>query len=260
MDIENTIQEIMNSKKYGHLCYDTIKRVAEEESLKHKNHKETIKAVKNKLHQIYGAFLVQYDIKMLFECIEKIKQGQPLENMCQQILSMHVSTSERLGVYDKLYKRIFSVTGQPSSIIDFACGLNPFSFPWMGLNAISYYAYDIDELLIDAINEFFETVGLEPKAAVQDVVLNTPGVYADVAFVFKFLPTVERQKLSYLDFLLRINAAFIIVSFPCTSIGGKNKGMSENYSRRMEDCLTGVFDILSCFTEGNEKFYIIKRG
>jgi len=55
-----------------------------------------------------------------------------------------------------IYKNIFKITGIPKSIVDLGSGLNPFSCPYMSMDNLSYYAYDIDKKDIGFLNIYFE--------------------------------------------------------------------------------------------------------
>ncbi len=103
--------------------------------------------------------------------------GDPLrvKEVCEKLLQSHVSTRERLPYLKTFYERLFGVTGRPNSILDLACGMNPFAFPWMGLSlSVSYHAYDIHRPRVALINQYFCLQGLRPLAEVRDVLVDPP--------------------------------------------------------------------------------------
>jgi hypothetical protein len=53
---EQILANITESRKYSYLSTEFILRMIMEESPKYKKDKDIIKSVKNKLHQLYGAF------------------------------------------------------------------------------------------------------------------------------------------------------------------------------------------------------------
>ncbi len=57
MTEHDIICEITGSRKYSFLLDDLIARIVSGESRKYKKDKDKIKAVKNKFHQLYGAFV-----------------------------------------------------------------------------------------------------------------------------------------------------------------------------------------------------------
>jgi hypothetical protein len=55
--LDQVVNEISRSSNYRRIDKQAVRRIAEKEFLKYKEAKEAIKATKNKLHQIGGAFL-----------------------------------------------------------------------------------------------------------------------------------------------------------------------------------------------------------
>ncbi|HCI82296.1 MAG TPA: hypothetical protein DHW02_21690, partial [Ktedonobacter sp.] len=57
VSLDTVIADILMSANYKHMCPDLIRIVALQEMMKRRSYKETIKAIKNKLHQVGGAYL-----------------------------------------------------------------------------------------------------------------------------------------------------------------------------------------------------------
>lgn len=243
----------MKSKKYNTINEDLINRIIDEEIIKFKNNKLCIKSVKNKLHQIHEAFLSS-------ESNSKVKRLLE-ENKCDDILLLHTSTLERKPFYEKFYKNIFSVTGIPDSIIDIACGYNPFSIKYMNLSKdFRYYAYDINEETSNLLNDFFKVNNYNGVSKTIDLARNTPKDKCDIALVLKFLPLVEQQNNKYsLNLLQELNANYIIVSFPTKTLTGRNVGMLNNYTVRFKELIKKNFIILDEITFYNELVFIIRK-
>src|SRR3989344_3680232 len=125
---------------------------------KSKAYAAVIKQVRSQLRRVYGLF--RDDPKERKKLVQELSTCSPQErnNLLPQILSTHSSTQERLPLYEKLYAKIFSITGKPKIILDLGCGINPFSFPYMKLKECTYYAYDLNEEEIEAINNYFALV------------------------------------------------------------------------------------------------------
>jgi 16S rRNA (guanine(1405)-N(7))-methyltransferase len=260
MDIYEIVTEVLTSRKYKDICRDTILEIAKREQTKYRSKKLLIKAIKNKLHQVYGAFLSKKDHARLYEYLDRIKEEEDLREICSQILSLHISTKERISFYQELYDEIFSTIGVPESIIDIACGFNPFSIPWIN-KLINYLAYDIDSVIIDAINRFFQIIKYPGLAINQDVIYNSVKDNTDVAFAFKFLPIIEQIKRGHTqEFLKNLNVKFIVVSFPLRSISGRKKGMFYHYQEMFKPILVEHFIFVKEIVMGNEMFYILRRG
>lgn len=261
-DLEEIVEDILLSSKYRNINRRTISGIAKIESCKYKGEKSLVKAIKNKLHQIYGAFLTEKDIEKINSLLDILETDSgALKEISKKILLFHRSTRERIESYETLYREIFSLTGIPESILDLACGFNPYSIPWMNIcSPIEYYAYDIDSLLIESINRFLGMINYPELAMVKDVIFEDIEERGDVCFIFKFLPTAERvKKGASIELLEKVKSQFIIVSFPLKSIGGKEKGMLENYSKIFEPAFKQNYTIMKRFILGEEIFYVLRR-
>lgn len=221
MNTDFLIKKIKNSSKYKKLdiCEDTIRNLIETEFKKYKNTNDAIKAAKKKLHEVVAIYLGDPNYQV---ALEKLKlafnsnQIDTVKKSCTKIMEEHLSTRERLPILDKFYAKIFEVTGKPSSILDIACGLNPLSFLWMNLpNSTNYYAYDINQIRVNFINDYFSLQGLKPLAKAQDILVNFPSEIADVAFIFKEIHRFEnRQRGCTLPLLDALSVHYIVVSLP----------------------------------------------
>jgi 16S rRNA (guanine(1405)-N(7))-methyltransferase len=180
---------------------------------------------------------------------------------CTAILTSHASTRERITILEEFYPRLFSCTGQPSVILDLACGLNPFTFPWMGLPlSTRYYAYDINRPRVALINHYFSLQGLTPLASTEDILVNPPQVGADVAFFFKEAHRFEqRQRGCNLAFWQALRVRYLLVSLPTSSLTGRHS-LVDGHRKLVYSILTGqpwqVTEIL--FT--NELVFCIDKG
>jgi hypothetical protein len=73
---------------------------------------------------------------------------------------------------------------------------------------------------------------IRARSVLQDILCQPPDDPADVAFLLKTLPCLERQeKGSSRRLLEALRARHVVVSFPVASLGGRGKGMRENYER-----------------------------
>ena len=146
----------------------------------------------------------------------------------------HASTRERLPILENFYATTLASLGSVHSVLDLACGLNPLALPWMPLAPDSrYYACDIYADMIAFLNGFFAQAGIRGQARVCDLVAGAPDEQVDLALVLKALPPLDQQaKHAGRDLLRALNARHILVSFPAHSLGGRGKGMAENYEQR----------------------------
>jgi 16S rRNA (guanine(1405)-N(7))-methyltransferase len=239
-DLEAVVSAVASSKKYRAICEDTIRRIAARELAHHGNAKAATKATKRRLHQVYGAFEQDFDYEAAYRGLESAyRSGSAvgIRKACWQILDQHSSTRERLPIVDRFYPAILSVTGRPASILDLGCGLNPLALPWMDLPAAArYIALDIDSARIAFLNRYLALAGLEPLARCQDLLAHPPDDPADVAFLLKMSPSLERQEPgTTLRLIERLRAPSIVVSFAVKSLGGREKGMVEHYQRQFSE-------------------------
>jgi 16S rRNA (guanine(1405)-N(7))-methyltransferase len=199
----------------------------------HKTSKKIEKAVRKRLHNIMAPFLGDPDYDSAASELTQAFQSdnkETIKETCKRIMACHRSTHERLSIIEQFYAKIFSVTGQPNTLLDIACSLNPLSFPWMELpNNIEYYAYDIHEKRIDFINTYFSLQGLPTLAKVQDMFFHFPQEKADIAVFLKELPRFERNYgKNSLDLLDALRVHYVVVSFPTFSIRG-NRLLTKHY-------------------------------
>jgi len=229
--IENITNNISQSKNYKGIYKPAIQRIVKDLSTKYPA-AQLEKNTKKKLHQIWGAFLINPKYEKLYEDFTKnLQDGIEIKECIKPLLKQQSSTFERLEYIDEFYKRIFEITGIPKTIIEPACGLNPLTYFWMG-NDIEYTGYDIDEVSINFMNEIFKTAGLDQKVKVKpgDIFLE-PAIICDLTFLFKIVPLIEQQqKNTTLDFLRNVKSKHIAISFPSQSISGKKTGMRDFYS------------------------------
>ncbi len=261
LDIES---RLARSKKYGHLCPATLKRISEWAAERHKDGKEAEKAAKRKLHQIYAAYMTARELKKIENLLEQFQPGDnpaAIKELCLQILDCHASARERIPHLPTFYRDIKRVTGEPGSVLDLSCGLNPFTIPWLGLSAgASYRGIDIDCSLIDLINTFLAAIPGDSLATCRDILVSPPTEKVDMALLLKSLPCLEQQEQHCsLRLLKSLNARHLIVSFPTRSLGGRDVGMSEHYDDFMSRLTPEVAVEVSTLSYPNETVYVIEK-
>jgi 16S rRNA (guanine(1405)-N(7))-methyltransferase len=255
-DITELIASVHSSSKYAAISEATIRSIGLRELAVRRNLKEAIKATKNKLHQVAGAYLdarLPYDEWLALlgaaaadderrttnddEALSNSvlgTQSSALAQACREIMRHHASTRERLPILESFYATTLASLGPVRSVFDLACGLNPLALPWMPLAPDTrYYACDIYADMIAFLNGFFAHTGIRGQARVCDLAAGAPDEQVDLALVLKALPPLDQQaKHAGRDLLRALNARHILVSFPARSLGGRGKGMAENYEQR----------------------------
>lgn len=240
--LEELCAAVRASAKNRALCQDTIRRLGARELLRQRSLKDAIKTTKNALHQLTGAY--QYGRKQFdaWQAQLSAASDEPtLHAACREVLKHHASTQERLPFLPEFYKTLFAELPPVRSIQDVACGFHPLAIPWMPLAPdVTYYACDLHEDLTDYLNAVFPLLGVNGRAETRDVIASPPTQPVQLAFVLKLLPLLEQdEKGAGLRLLRALNADHILVSFPTRSLGGRGKGMAENYETRFRETIAG---------------------
>lgn len=242
-EVDQIIANIQSSRKYRHVCADTIRRVAVDEWTKRGTLKPALKGTRSRLHQLYGAYERGIDYGRALEALRVAYDGgtgEEIRTACRRLLARHASTGERLSILDAFYDRLYAHTGVPRTIVDLACGLNPLSLPWMGLGESPVlHVYDIDGERIAFLNRYLSLAGVGGAAHLQDVICDPPDVQADVALLLKSATCLERQRPgSTLSLVDALRADWVVVSFPVRSLGRREKGMAAHYARTFREMLS----------------------
>ncbi len=265
---ETVVKGLRESAKYRHLCTDTLRRIAEWSLDRHPREKDALKAAKRKLHQVYAAYLQAPDFDQIDALLDDIGPGSAdlsdnrIRSLCREILASHVSSAERLGFIDRVYDDLFTRTGRPASVLDVACGLNPFSLPWMQLQpATPYRCIDIDSRQIDVANRFLRQYRPNASAACQDVLADNRSIEADIVLLLKAVPCLEQQVPGSAAAILdRIEARHVIISFPSQSLGGTDRGMRGHYSGVVEKLCSQSDWLSECIHYPTESFYLLHHS
>lgn len=252
---EDLFEKLAANKKYSDVCPDTIRRVITECEGRYKKAKDMEKAVREKLHGITSAF---NDIaENPAQLCEAMADSEKLESLLKQ----HASTRERLPLtaMDALYTQIFAITGTPAKILDLACGLNPLYLLHRMNGACSITGVDVSKSCVSMLDWAAEenVQGVWGDLLCENAI---PAERFDIALLFKILPLLDRQRSgAAMDVMNRINAKYLVISFPTRTLGGRNVGMEGNYSQWMETHLPENCTIEARFTTENELFYILKE-
>ncbi len=254
--IRSEIDKILDRNKdvkklFQERGYQQLKRSREFE--------QTFKQIRANLRKAYGMF--QRGLIDREELLNNIKDIKDIENH-KKILETHQSTAERIDHYDEVYRNIFKITGYPEKILDLGCGLNPFSYPWMGYQP-DYYASDISPEDCRFIEDYFEKMDINGEAIPanlnnidkEDVLAVFPHV--DVCFLFKVLDAVVTKPEISEKLLSDIDADWIVVSFSTVTLSGKK--MDKKRRLWLEKVCEKLDYPFQAFEIPNEIFYVIKK-
>ena len=232
---------------------------------KSKSYAAVIKTVRSQLRRTYGLF--RDDQKERKGLVEELLTSPSSKRtvLIKQILSTHSSTQERLPFYDKLYPKIFSITGKPNIILDLGSGINPFSFSYMKLGQCKYYAYDLNEEEIASLNHYFKLLHQENpsfagKAIVADIAsVNLTFPIADLCFLFKMTDVIDKGKghKKTEELLQRIPAKCVVISFATKTMSGKE--MTAPRRSWMEWLCKRLGYKYTILEFPNELFYVVEK-
>jgi 16S rRNA (guanine(1405)-N(7))-methyltransferase len=233
--LDELVRSIAASPKYHAVSEELIRRIGRRELAARRGFKEAVKAARNRLHQVAGAYLDAKPQYAAWATQLAAARGdeRALRAACLQIMERHASTRERLGILDTFYTTTLAGLPPIRSVLDVACGLGPLAIPWMPLaEGAAYYACDIYADMAAFLNAFFRVAGVRGQAQVCDLVSGPPQQRADVALVLKALPPLDHlDKRAGLNLLRGLQVDYLLVSFPARSLGGRDKGMVEHYAR-----------------------------
>jgi len=263
--LEKLVETVLTSSKYKAVSHDLIRSIGLRELAKRSSLKEAVKATKSKLHQVGGAYLNdKEDYAGWLNELERLFHSGDQDaflTYVQKVMSYHASTRERLPILDHFYKTILADLPPVHRILDVACGFNPLTLPWMPLaESVEYYAYDIYQDMLVFLERFMALIQVQGQAQVCDIIQSCPTTEVDVAFVLKALPCLEQvDKSAGSELLHRINAKYVVVSFPVHSLGGRMKGMEANYEARFWALVEGTKWEIKRFDFATELVFLIKK-
>lgn len=240
--LNQLVEAVLASQKYRNVKRDFIENLGSLELAKRSGLKEAIKATKNKLHQVGGAYLVsETHYSSWLDELRGAPEPEQIRYACLKMMSYHASTRERLPILEQFYTTLLADLPAVHSVVDVACGLHPLAIPWMPLGEhVQYYAYDIYQDMANFLNEFMGIIHVRGHAQAYDVIQHCPTSKVDLAFMLKAIPCLEQvDKTAGLRLLDMINANYLLVSFPVHSLGGRKKAMTVNYEARFRELVEG---------------------
>lgn len=247
MDNKGIIETLISSKKYKPLNNKTISNVVIKLP-------DNMESVRSKLHQIWGAY---YTSRPRFEKI--LKKVQLTQFDVLEFCKVHSSTNERVGDYVKIFDFITNNTSG-NSIIDIGCGLNPLLFSVYS-EKYNYLAVDIDIEQQSFLNKYFEFKVLTKFKAIVGDALIDKFERVDIAFLFKLLPVLDQIDVMECNkFISSLDCNYLVVSLPNKSLGGREKGMRENYRNIYQSRIESLGYKLKISQEFNtESVYIFNK-
>lgn len=260
--LERLVTAVTQSPKYAAISPDLIRRVGAREFTVRRSLKEAVKATKNKLHQVGGAYMearLDYPA-MLAELHAAADDPEQLRAVCRNLMRRHASTHERLDVLAEFYATTLGQIEDIRVVRDLACGLNPLAIPWLPFEApFEYHAYDIYADMMAFLAEFMAIVGVNGRTQTRDILGQPPTQPADLILILKTLPVLEQvEKGAAARLLDALQARYLLISFPARSLGGRRKGMVQNYEAQFMDWIAGRNWQVQRFEFPSELAFLVK--
>lgn len=264
--INNLVAKISGSRKYKNLAIppDTIRDLVHQAESHGLPAADIEKVVREKLHNVVAPYLGDPDYEKLKTSLAALPdnvESSILKDWCLAVLREHASTRERIPILDEFYSRIFEFTGKPRSILDLACGLNPFSLPWMKLeNDVRYDAFDLHQPRIDLIASFLSHTHQMGSGTHADILVQPPQQNADVAFFFKEAHRFDqRQPGVNRTFFQAVPAKYLLVSLPTASLTGRRSMLDQDH-RLIDQAVSGLSWKVHEILFENEIVFCIEKG
>ncbi len=263
--LDRLVDTVRSTPRYQGISVELVQKIGEQELNKGRSFIEAVKATRNKLHQVGGAYqehAIPYSawLAELKNTPSDLGDAR-LREFCRRMMAEHASTRERLPALERFYAAILEPIAPLQSVADLACGFNPLALPWMRLaDNAPYYGCDIYADLADFFNNFLAHIRRPGKVEVCDLTHTIPSPPVQVAFLLKTLPCLEQvDKAIGLALLDRVQADFLLVSFPASSLSGRSKGMVKNYAAHFLEMIEGQPWSVTRFEFPSELAFLVKK-
>jgi len=250
---EKIFDKIIQKKDFSMLPVKDVERAFSHFEKRDTSDEEKIRLTRELLHKVFGAFTSR---KLL----------SPKNKDAEWILRKHLSTRERLGFYEKVYKMVLKGFKGKISVVDFGAGVNGFGYPYFekaGFD-ISYTAVESVGQLVNLMNAYFEKNKFD-AIAVHESLFNLEKIKnlvrkqkkPRIVLMFKAVDSLEMLERDYSKNLISGVAEVserIVLSFATESMIRRRKF---RVSRKwIVDFVRENFKVLDEFELGSEKFLV----
>jgi 16S rRNA (guanine(1405)-N(7))-methyltransferase len=260
------VASVKASSRYQQVSEALIREIGARELARRAGFKEAVKATKNKLHQVGGAYLTgKHDYAAWMSELTRLARREDREDFLaylKTIMRHHASTRERLPILEQFYETILAELPPVHSVLDIACGLNPLALPWMPFTGpVEYHACDIYHDMVAFLNQFMALLPVQGQTEVRDVIQDCPTRTVDLALVLKTLPCLEQvDKTAGSRLLHTLNARYTVVSFPLRSLSGRARGMQNHYAASFHALLDPAWSVKRLEFATELAFVVTKDG
>jgi len=262
--LDEIVAAILASPKYRAIDPGLVRQLAERELAQNRSTKDVVKQVRSKLHQVGAVYLDnKLDFSVLTSQVDALPEhnSDAIKAFSRSAMQLHASTCERLPILETFYPTVLAGLGPIYSLADYACGLNPLTYPWMPLAPDArIWAGDIFSDLAAFLNRYFLKAGWQGQAVVNNLTSHTPTQPVQLGLLLKALPCLEQLDKSLPARLLaELPGDYLLVTFPAHSLAGRSKGMVKNYSERFEQLTTGKGWRIQRFEFPGELAFLVQR-
>lgn len=263
--LDELVRLVRENEKYAAIDLQLIRALGTAELQKRGSLKEAVKSTRNKLHQVGSAY---QEKTIPYSAWQKELASLPanlndtsVQSFLRRCMQMHASTQERLTIQQTFFKEVLAGLAPLHSILDLACGLNPLNLPWMpAASDLEYYACDIYADMLAFLNTFFTAFAVSGQAFTCDLTQTIPQQPAQLALLLKTLPCLEQiDRQASLRLLKGLQTENILVTFPAHSLGGRSKGMVQNYSDHFDQLVAGKSWHITRFEFPGELAFLIRK-
>jgi len=268
---KDLLSKVKENKKYKSISDEIIKKEIDDYFIKNKITnitKQDIKTIRNIFHKSYSSFQTRHKkkIEKYFKVLkENLGKNKSIEKITNDLLSITLSTKERLPDYKYIYKKIFEKTITPKIIVDLGSGFNIFSYPFMNLKNLEYHSYDINTDDKKYLNEYFKIMklrGLNGSAEILDLrnlkkISKIPN--SDIIFLFKVFDVLDKENHKTSEELIKVltnKTKYIVASFAKKTL--TRKKMNNPNRLWFELMLSRIGLSFEKFSTDNEIFYVVK--
>ncbi len=263
--LQELVRLVRQNAKYAPMDESLIAAIGRAELTKRHSLKEVVKSTRNKLHQVGSAF--QERTIPYARWLDELKtlptdlHSYQVQDFLISNMRMHTSTAERLSIHKDFFAKTLASIAPVTSILDLACGFNPLNLPWIPVaQQFTYEACDIYSDMTGYINTFFQHFNIKGSASLCDLAHSVPQTYVQVAFLLKTIPSLEQlDKSAGKRLLEELNTEYILASFPAHSLGGRSKGMVENYEAHFAEMISGKDWQVTRFELPGELAFLVKK-
>ncbi|MBG0771237.1 MAG: hypothetical protein H0S82_05980, partial [Anaerolineaceae bacterium] len=159
VQVQALAEAVQANRKYANITPSLVRRLSQSALDRGLSGKAAVKEVRNKLHQVGGAYFKQSpDFIAATNQLTSLPNdlhSPEVKSFSLAQMQSHASTAERITILPEFFQTCLAPIAPVTSVLDLACGLNPLALPWMPLAVgCTYQACDIYLDMMAFVNAF----------------------------------------------------------------------------------------------------------